>query len=176
MKLKARRLKLKKISLTKEPEKQPETPLLTNKQFENKKNRGVFQVTPNLFMSGYDSACNKDSLHKFGISHVINLTSHHCPNSNFSEIEYSDFNLSDHPEFNLIPHLDQILNILVSKIRQGKRVLVHCKMGISRAPSIVIAFLIKSLGMPYEKAVDYILNINSRVSPNLGYLIQLEGL
>ena len=176
MKLKARRLKLKKITLTKETKAPtPSLPAPTS-MAENKKNRGLFQVTPFLFMSGYDSACNWSQLSGSGISHVVNLTSQHCPNLQFSGVEYSSFCLSDHPEFDLTPHLHQILNVISSKIREGKRVLVHCKMGISRAPSVVIAFLIKSLGMSYQNALEHIVNINSRVCPNLGYLIQLEGL
>ena len=109
MKLRARKFKLKKISLKQESSVESNQ-ILERPALENKKNRGVFQITPNLFMSGYDSACNYESLSKEGISHVVNLTSHHCPNSNFSEIEYSSFSLSDNPEFNLIPHLDKILN------------------------------------------------------------------
>ena len=176
MKLKARRLKLKKITLT----KKPETPIQPNPEktvfAENKKNRGLFQVTPALFMSGYDSACNEVRLKQMGISHVVNLTAHHCANSHIAGVEYSDFRLSDHPEFDLTPQLQNILNIIATKIHEGKRVLVHCKMGISRAPSVVMAFLIKSLGMSYQNALDHILRINSRVCPNLGYLIQLQKL
>ena len=141
-----------------------------------KKNQGLFRVTPHLFMSGYDSACDSQSLYQKGISHVVNLTSQHCPNSNFSQIQYSSFALADNPEFDLTPHLDVILKLILAKIREGKRVLVHCRMGISRAPSVIMAFLIKFVGMSYENAMDHLLNINSRISPNLGYLIQLEGL
>ena len=174
MKLRQRKFKLKKIRLQKEPEVEPSkpAPFFSVKP----KNLGLYQITPNLFMSGYNSACDLKSINKLGISHIINLTSQQCPNSNFSEIEYSSFCLSDNPEFDLMPFIDEILSIIITKMRQGKRVLVHCKMGISRAPSIIIAFLIKSLGMTYEKAFDYILNINSRISPNLGYLMQLEDL
>jgi atypical dual specificity phosphatase len=175
MKLRARKFKLKKLTL--QPDRSDEPPQKAEElPPENKKNHGVFEITPQLYMSGYDSACDSASLYKLGITHVVNLSSQHCPNSNFSEIQYSSFALSDNPEFNLIPHLDDILNLIVSQIRMGNRVLVHCKMGISRAPSIVMAFLIKSLGMTLDNAMNYVLNINSRVSPNLGYLIQLEGL
>ena len=176
MKLRARKFKLKKIRLQKEPEVETtdtEGPMFFSVK---PKRTDLYQITPNLFMSGYDSACDYKSLNHLGISHIINLTSKQCPNSNFSKIEYSSFSLSDNPEFDLKPYIDEILQIILAKMRQGKRVLVHCKMGISRAPSIIIAYLIKSVGMTYEKAFDYILNINSRVSPNLGYLMQLEEL
>ena len=174
MKLRQRKFKLKKIRLQKEPEVETSEP--TSLFCVKPKRSDLYQITPSLFMSGYDSACDYKSLNRSGISHIINLTSQQCPNSNFSEIEYSSFCLSDNPEFDLMPFIDEILGIIISKTRQGKRVLVHCKMGISRAPSIIIAFLIKSLGMTYEKAFDYLLKINSRVCPNLGYLMQLEDL
>ena len=52
-------------------------------------------------------------------------------------------------------------------------VLVHCGAGISRAPSVVAAYLIHTLGMSSVAAIHHIRSIRSCASPNPGFRKQL---
>ena len=166
-------LRLNKLKINRDysPENQRAPSAGLNGKFNQIK---LFEVTPHLFMSGYHSAKNLDCLKKHQISHVVNLTSQHCPNLHSREIEYSSFVISDRANFDLLSILDRIITIVQEKIEQGHRVLIHCKMGVSRAPSIVLAFLIKKMKMTYEAAFENLQKINSKISPNLGFLIQLQ--
>ena len=147
-------------------------------QYNNRKikKKKLFQIISNLYLSGYNSAKDLDCLNNVGISHVINLTSHKCPNLHTNKVEYSSFALADNVNFNLISVLNQIIKTIQKKIKEGHKILIHCKMGISRAPSVMIAFLMMTKNMKFKNAFDYVQKINPKISPNLGFLMQLQKL
>jgi protein phosphatase slingshot len=53
-------------------------------------------------------------------------------------------------------------------------VFVHCAAGISRSPTIVMAYLIKSEGMSFWKAWQYVRSRRPFICPNDGFYKQLE--
>ena len=177
------RLKLKKIKLTKEEDLEDTADSLSNlstpsqKPLPGKFNQTkLYEINSNLFMSGYHSAKDLDALRRHGITHVVNLTAQHCENFHADFVSYSNFKLSDNSNFDLTPYFEEITQLIQQKIYEGKKVLVHCKMGVSRAPSLVIAYLIRKTNMKFKDAFDYVFRINSKISPNLGYLMQLQNM
>ena len=55
----------------------------------------------------------------------------------------------------------------------GDVILIHCKFGISRSVSLVIAYLIKYFGYTVQKALNYIQVRRNTIKPNKGFLDQL---
>ena len=61
-----------------------------------------------------------------------------------------------------------------SKIRlEGKVVLVHCKYGISRSVSFIIAYLIKYFAYNVKSAIRFLKTKRNQINPNEGFLTQL---
>lgn len=56
----------------------------------------------------------------------------------------------------------------------GQAVLVHCKMGISRSGSTVIAYAMKQEHWPLDVALAYVKDRRSIVKPNEGFMKQLQ--
>ena len=54
------------------------------------------------------------------------------------------------------------------------RVLVHCKMGISRSASTVCAYLMKSLNWSLEQALSHVKTCRPIANPNDGFIQQLK--
>jgi dual specificity phosphatase 12 len=54
------------------------------------------------------------------------------------------------------------------------RVLVHCLQGISRSGAVVVACLMRRLGVNYEEALVLARSCRSLVTPNEGFAKQLE--
>jgi protein-tyrosine phosphatase len=52
--------------------------------------------------------------------------------------------------------------------------LVHCSDGVSRAPTLVIAYLMKFEGMGLQEAYSYCKKRHSRTKPNQGFMLQLR--
>lgn len=56
----------------------------------------------------------------------------------------------------------------------GKSLLVHCRMGISRASTITCAIMMLLRGMTFEDALCCIKRERSQADPNLGFLLSLD--
>ena len=134
----------------------------------------IFQIEEHLFLSGYQGAKNLLLLKSQKISHIINLTAHKCSNIHQGLVQYSSFCFADNEKFDLSKHLEPVLEIIRNKILNGQTVLVHCQKGISRAPSVIMAFLIKDRGFSYDKALEFVQKKNPKAYPNFGFLTHLQ--
>ena len=56
----------------------------------------------------------------------------------------------------------------------GSKVLVHCKMGVSRSASVVIAYAMKAHNWNMQKAHKFVKNKRTCIKPNTGFMRQLE--
>lgn len=57
--------------------------------------------------------------------------------------------------------------------KNHSKCLVHCKMGVSRSASTVIAYAMKEFGWSLEKAYNYVKQKRSIARPNAGFMRQL---
>lgn len=62
--------------------------------------------------------------------------------------------------------IQEAVGFLQAQTRLGRRVLVHCEMGISRSPSIAVAYLHEALGMPIDEALQLIQAKNPFAEPH----------
>merc|ERR1719430_1921381 len=67
----------------------------------------------------------------------------------------SEWNASDLEETDLLRYWDQTYNFVMGCVKLGGKVLVHCKMGISRSASTVCAFIMKHFGWSLEKTFQF---------------------
>ncbi|KAG9351634.1 hypothetical protein JZ751_022885 [Albula glossodonta] len=58
--------------------------------------------------------------------------------------------------------------------KAGAKCLVHCKMGVSRSASTVIAYAMKEYGWDLEQAFDYVKERRGVTKPNPSFMRQLE--
>ncbi len=56
----------------------------------------------------------------------------------------------------------------------NKHLLVHCNAGLSRAPSIVIMYLMKMENLDFETAFMQVKTVRPSAKPNDGFLRQLK--
>ena len=80
--------------------------------------------------------------------------------------EYHEFPLADNVKADLASVLPGVFRLLRD---EPKPTLIHCRVGQSRSPAIVIAYLMKYYGFWLEQAVDYLL-ARRPIWPNRGFL------
>ena len=86
-------------------------------------------------------------------------------------------NVADDGIDSLRPHIDAALEFIEQARQQGGRVLVHCRVGVSRSASIVIAYLMRHVELDLASA--YLLTrsrrLNILIQPNLPFAATLHA-
>lgn len=57
---------------------------------------------------------------------------------------------------------------------KDSKVLVHCKMGISRSASVVIAYAMKAFNMSLDEALNLVKKKRTCIKPNQAFCNQLK--
>ena len=71
---------------------------------------------------------------------------------------------------NIIQYFGECLNF----IKGEEKTLVHCADGISRSPTIVIAYMMWSKKMNYNEAIKLVKLKKNNIRPNSGFIKQLK--
>lgn len=88
--------------------------------------------------------------------------------------DYCNVRVYDDDKTNLLKHWDNTYKYISNAKNSGSNVLVHCKMGISRSASVVIAYAMKAYGWSFAEAIDHVKNNRNCIKPNKNFLNQLE--
>jgi protein phosphatase slingshot len=87
---------------------------------------------------------------------------------------YLHLSLDDNYRSNILEYVDTASEFINNAVIKKKNVLVHCAMGISRSPSIVIGYLLKFHKMDFEKALELVKNKHEYTNPQPVFLKQLQ--
>ena len=136
------------------------------------------EIIPNfLYISSYNATKNLELLEKNKITHIINCAADFCENVYEQEkkFTYLSFYLKDHVLENIECIFYECIKFIENVKEKGGRVLVHCIQGISRSVSIVMAYIIFSKKLSYDKAFNLVQSKREISSPNFGFSIQLQN-
>lgn len=111
-------------------------------------------------------------LKKRNITHVINL----CQN-----LEYNHNNrfkilhlpIKDRSTEDISKYFDLANNFIKDALQNDGKVFIHCQKGISRSPSIVIAFIGKYMNKKFDDAYQFVKGKRPKIDPNIGFIINL---
>lgn len=133
-------------------------------------------IHDNLYLSDWEGASKLYFLEELGIEKIISLgTEEEMQKYVFHErdgLEYMKIIIDDIEKANISSYFDTNRFIFES-LKSSKRVLIHCNKGISRSPTIAIAYFIKVLNLSYEEALYKIKEIRPFVKPNKGFINQI---
>ncbi|VDP74525.1 unnamed protein product [Echinostoma caproni] len=128
-----------------------------------------------ILFGSADVAGDLNCLKSNGITHIINLVSSFVPNSFPNDFEYLSLVLYDDMQFRLRDSIYQCIDFLRKVKRKKGTCFIHCDAGRCRAPSMVIAYLIKEHEYSYERAYNEVNNARN-VAINLNFRAQLMAL
>lgn len=172
---------------------------------------GATRIAGRMYLGGHTDAMDQRELLRRGITRVLNLAAE-CPVVATSAqqqqapaspkssgvptplIETLHIPLTDHSDEDIASHFDEALGFVRGALSEGRGVLVHCRVGVSRSATIVLAFLMRygPIGavcpgttptgpdaagpLSYDEAFHFVKQRRPLVSPNLGFILSLHAL
>lgn len=109
----------------------------------------------------------------FSVRHILNVT-REIDNFFPGMFDYCNVRVYDDEKTDLLKHWDNTFKYISRAKMEGSKVLVHCKMGISRSASVVIAYAMKAYNWDFEQAVKHVKEKRNCIKPNKSFVSQLE--
>mmetsp|Transcript_19514 Transcript_19514/g.34462 ORF Transcript_19514/g.34462 Transcript_19514/m.34462 type:complete len:331 (+) Transcript_19514:130-1122(+) len=127
-----------------------------------------------LYIGGEKVAADRVRLQQLGIGYVLNC----CENLPFASTETQNKRvfLRDTRVEQLVPQLSTAFQFLDEVRRCNGRCLVHCRQGVSRSVSVVLAYLVMRDGLQLRDAWSLMQTQRPAARPNRGFCEQLIDL
>ncbi|ELT94288.1 hypothetical protein CAPTEDRAFT_179067 [Capitella teleta] len=130
------------------------------------------QIFDHLYLGSEWNASNLEELKNNGVQCILNVTRE--IDNFFPEIfKYCNVRLWDVESSELLKFWDDTFKFIAKAKEANQKVLVHCKMGVSRSASTVIAYAMKEYGWSLEQAYQHVKQKRSCIKPNAGFMKQL---
>jgi len=126
-----------------------------------------------LFLGSEWNASNLEELNSNGVTHILNVT-REIDNFFPAVFKYLNIREWDVEETDLLKYWDETYNFIHGAKEMGGKVLVHCKMGISRSASTVCSFAMKYFGWSLSRALSHTKERRGIINPNPGFREQLQ--
>jgi dual specificity MAP kinase phosphatase len=125
------------------------------------------KITPTLWLSGESDARNPSFLQWARITHILNCADDSSPNYPLHiPLIVEQIPMEDDETHAIPAQLDEAVQLLDTWLEQGHTVLVHCRAGISRSPTVILAWLIRYKHMSFEEAWSLVVKQRNIIQPN----------
>jgi protein-tyrosine phosphatase len=134
----------------------------------------MWRILHNLYLGDVQDARNRFVLEQYGITHILNCAAEiRCFFR--GDFRYLHLKLND-PDPAFSDNIPKICRFIRAGRRRGA-VLVHCRMGCSRSPAAILAYLCRQ-GRPLEEALRIlqkgVSDESGFIEPHPVFLEQLE--
>ncbi|XP_075227842.1 dual specificity protein phosphatase 10-like isoform X2 [Lycorma delicatula] len=132
------------------------------------------RVLPFLYLGSARDAADKDCMGRLGISRVLNVS---CQAPQQPNITTKHLPADDSGHQNLKQYFEEAFQFIEEARKSGTNVLVHCQAGISRSPTMVIAYIMRHRQLTMMEAYKVVKAARPIISPNfnfIGQLLELE--
>uniref|UniRef100_A0A914DAV4 protein-serine/threonine phosphatase n=1 Tax=Acrobeloides nanus TaxID=290746 RepID=A0A914DAV4_9BILA len=125
-----------------------------------------------LFLGTEWNASNWEELKDNKVEYILNMTKE-VDNFFPAHFKYLKIWVSDEANTELLMHWQKTYDFIKEAKERGSAVLVHCKKGISRSSSTVIAYIMKEYNWSLEQALNHVKLKRDCITPNHGFMKQL---
>ncbi|KAK7164617.1 hypothetical protein R3I94_003107 [Phoxinus phoxinus] len=129
-------------------------------------------IFDHLYLGSEWNASNLEELQDSGVGYILNVT-REIDNFFPGTFCYCNIRVYDDETTDLLAHWNETYNFIVRAKKNNSKCLVHCKMGVSRSASTVIAYAMKEYGWSLEKAHSFVKQKRNIAQPNPAFMKQL---
>ncbi|XP_070826098.1 protein phosphatase Slingshot homolog 2 isoform X1 [Chaetodon trifascialis] len=131
------------------------------------------EIFEHVYLGSEWNASNLEELQNSGVRYILNVT-REIDNFFPGMFEYHNIRVYDEEATNLLEYWNETYKFITKAKKAGAKCLVHCKMGVSRSASTVIAYAMKEYGWDLDTAFDYVKERRAVTKPNPSFMKQLE--
>ena len=142
--------------------------LLTKKEI--KKSNNISKITDKIYLGDIEGATDFNYFKNEQIHNVISFGSEPPEYPKELEIKHKSFKLEDKINNNILKYFKECINF----IEDGDKIYIHCLFGISRSPTIVIAYLMWKTHFNFEDIYNFVKKRRPNIEPNKGFISQLK--
>ncbi|XP_027024531.1 dual specificity protein phosphatase 5 [Tachysurus fulvidraco] len=138
---------------------------------------GPVELLPFLYLGSAHHARRHDCLSELRITALLNVSRRDWQCAGGPQ-RYKRIAVEDSHTADIGSHFQEAIDFIDEVKREGGKVLVHCEAGISRSPTICMAYLMKTQRLRLEEAFDAVRQRRAVISPNfsfMGQLLQFEN-
>jgi protein-tyrosine phosphatase len=129
----------------------------------------IDQITDKIFLGNWEGGREKNYLKEKGITHILvcGYFMHEFFPEEFAykTLELEDFELED---------ISKYFKDCIEFIEKADKIFVHCRAGISRSSSMVIAYIMWKEKLGFEEAKKFVRSKRCCIWPNEGFEKQLR--
>ncbi|XP_053326976.1 dual specificity protein phosphatase 19 [Spea bombifrons] len=130
-------------------------------------------IKPWLLLGSQDVAQDLHVLKKYKVTHILNVA-YGVENVFPNEFTYKKISILDLPETDIASFFPECFGFIEQAEMQEGVVLVHCNAGVSRAPALIIGFLMHKDKLSFARAFSLVKNSRPAICPNPGFIEQLH--
>lgn len=123
-----------------------------------------------LYLGSAQASKCLEKLKEIRITHIVNLAGKQHFEGQF---EYLICHFEDDVSVSFLDKLESIFQFINTAAEKKGKVLVHCKGGVSRSVSIVVAYLMERQKLSLKEALILIKSKRPGTRPNDGFMFQL---
>ena len=137
-----------------------------NKQ--NKNYLNISKINNFVYIGSFDHAfTDSEEFQKLGINVIINCTKEiEHPSEIIDKYTVINFPFENNDSASLLEYIDEVNEKIHNYLENGKKIYLHCIKGISRAPAILIYYLMSHKKFSYDQAHDLIREIRPVININ----------
>jgi hypothetical protein len=126
-------------------------------------------IPDEVFLSDYQAPLDEKLLKLLGVTQIINASNGTVPNQFPDLFDYFNVNVEDEDEADILPYFDQVNSFIQSSRTPNKKILFHCRLGISRSPALLMAYLMKAHHWTLRDSYEKTKVKRSKVQPGLQF-------
>lgn len=137
--------------------------------------RSPTYVTDGLFLGGVEQALSAPRLRALRITHIVNA-SREDGDLHLEQFQYLHINARDNTHERLTPYFAEVAQWVDNARRAGGNALIHCREGVSRSATLVLATRMIHERVPLFQAFRQLKACRQQIEPNPQFLSELRQL
>lgn len=134
----------------------------------------IFEIIPGLFVGAVHGAYKHSYLQKKNVKRILNVSNEKYF-QNEDLFEYLQIHIEDDVNTDITPYFEKTNVFIDEALSANQGVYVHCRAGISRSPSFIIAYLMWKRSIGFKEADKIVGRVHPDAHPNSSFVHQLEG-